>query len=142
MARYVLEVSDKFGNIGYFRNQITSSKILEGMKMEYKEYVLTEDIEKASTAFDASGFHEILSIMKESRPLWFEEHNFKVVRKPTLRDAVIINTRPLKTLTRLVKGYKAATGNIDAKAKLIDKITSDELLSACEYSLTQLDKLK
>lgn len=142
MAKYILEVSDKFGDISYYQHQTSKSKYLEDMKVEYKDYVLTKDVDKACVTNDDLAFRGIMESMEESRPLWFKEHTFRVIRKPSLRDAVIINTRPLKTMSKLIKAYKMADGNIDAKVKIIEKLTSDELIKACEYSLEQLDKLK
>ena len=142
MTKYVLEVSDKYGNKSYYRYQTNKSKYLEDMKVEYKDFQLTQDINQACVVNDEYGFQGILEIMKEYRPLWFKEYTFKVIRKRTLRDMAVINTRPLKTMTKLIKAYKLANGNIDAKLKIIEKLTSDELINACEYSLTELSKLK
>lgn len=142
-SRFLIKFVDKDGVTSYFKNWSTERKMCGGVLISYVEYQLTTNINEAWEYFDELGAEGKLAEIKANRPAWTDEFEFVgVYRKMGNREFITVNTRPFSAILGMIKGYKCATSDV-RKNEIIKKVFEDEkLYNACEYSLSELKKLK
>lgn len=142
-SRFLIKFVDEDGVTSYFKNWSPERKMCDGVLMTYAEYQLTTNINEAWAYFDEASASVRLEEIKANRPAWVDEfESVSVYRKMGNREFITVNTRPFATILAMIKGYKCATSDV-RKNEIIKKVFEDEkLYNACEYSLSELKKLK
>ena len=142
-SRFLIKFVDKDGVASYLKGSTTERQLRWGILMTYTEYQLTTDMNEAWEYFDEGGATVKLAEIKANRPAWVEEFkSVDVYRKMGNKEFITVNTRPFATVLALIKGYRLTTSD-ERKNDIMKKIFEDEkLYNACEYSLSELKKLK
>ena len=140
-TKFYIKIVDKNGVDLYYRLGRDKQELIDGVLMTYTEFEFTEDINRADYYFDEHAANDKIRRMSELRPKWVEEFKPTVYRKMGNKEFIAVNTRPLATLLKAIKGYQVASPS--GKKNIIEKVFNDNtLFNACIYSLNELNKLK
>ena len=142
MAKYAVKfTSKKDGSVKYYKSMDTHVKYLDGVRMQYWDFELTEDIHKAYTYMDADFAYDYVSEQVETfQPEWAKGFIMEAVRIPTRREEVSISISPIAKMVSLVKNYNKA--NTKGKSNIRKQLFNEEFIGKCIESLKQINMLK
>lgn len=142
MAIFVIKLVSKENNsINYYRKMVQKAKMVDGIKMWYWDFELTDDINKAEKFGDQEFAEQhIYANIAENQPAWANRFIIGVDRLPTRREMISLDLQPLNKMLGLVRGYNSAS--LKGKALIRKKLFNDELVGACSESIRQINLLK
>lgn len=142
MARYTVKfTSKKDGSVKYYKGMDTHVKYVDGVRMQYWDFELTDDIHKAYTCVEAVLAYDYVSEKVETfQPEWAKGFIMEAVRVPTRREEVSISISPIAKMVSLVKNYNKA--NTKGKSNIRKQLFNEEFIGKCVESLKQINTLK
>ena len=142
MARYTVKfTSKKDGSVKYYKSMATHAKYVDGVRMQYWDFELTDDIHKADTYVEAVLAYDYVSEKVETfQPEWAKGFIMEAVRVPTRREEVSISISPIAKMVSLVKNYNKA--NTKGKSNIRKQLFNEEFIGKCVESLKQINTLK
>lgn len=142
MTRYTVKfTSKKDGSVKYYKSMNAHAKYVDGVRMQYWDFELTDDIHKAYTYVDADFAYDFVSDKVETfQPEWAKGFIMEAVRIPTRREEVSISISPIAKMVSLVKNYNKA--NTKGKSNIRKQLFNEEFIGKCVESLKQINTLK
>lgn len=142
MARYTVKfTSKKDGSVKYYKSMNTHVKYIDGVRMQYWDFELTDDIHKAYTYVEALLAYDYVSEKVNTfQPEWAKGFIMETVRIPTRREEVSISISPIARMVSLVKNYNKA--NTKGKSNIRKQLFNEEFIGKCIESLKQINTLK
>ena len=142
MARYTVKfTSKKDGSVKYYKSMNTHIKYVDGVRMQYWDFELTDDIHKADTYMGADFAYDYVSEKVETfQPEWAKGFIMEAVRIPTRREEVSISISPISKMVSLVKNYNKASTK--GKSSIRKQLFNEEFIGKCVESLKQINTLK
>jgi len=142
MTRYTVKfTSKKDGSVKYYKSMDTHAKYIDGVRMQYWDFELTDDIHKAYTYVEADFAYDCVSEKVETfQPEWAKDFIIEAVRIPTRREEVSVSISPIAKMVSLVKNYNKA--NTKGKSSIRKQLFNEEFIGKCVESLKQINALK
>ena len=142
MARYAVKfTSKKDGSVKYYKTMNTHAKYVDGVRMQYWDFELTDDIHKAYTYVEADFAYDYVSQKVETfQPEWAKGFIMEAVRIPTIREEASISISPIAKMVSLVKNYNKASAK--GKSNIRKQLFNEEFIDKCVVSLKQIKKFK
>ncbi len=142
MARYAVKfTSKKDGSAKYYKTMNTHVKYVDGVRMQYWDFELTDDIHKAYTYVEADFAYDYVSQKVETfQPEWAKGFIMEAVRIPTRREEASITISPIAKMVSLVKNYNKASAK--GKRSIRKQLFNEEFIDKCVESLKQINKFK
>ena len=142
MAKYTVKfTSKKDGSVKYYKSMDAHVKYIDGVRMQYWDFELTDDIHKAYTYVEADFAYDYVSEKVETfQPEWAKGFIMEAVRIPTRREEVSISISPIAKMVSLVKNYNKASTK--GKSSIRKQLFNEEFISKCVESLKQINALK
>lgn len=142
MEKFVIKFTDKeSGKVSYYRKADIKYKMLYGIRCQFYDYELTDDINKARVYYSEC---ETVSMINDNicfnQPVWANKFNITTHRLPTKREQISLDMTPLKKIVAYANGYKKASAK--GRAALRKKMFDEEFIMTCKESLDKINKLK
>lgn len=142
MEKFVIKFTDKeSGKVSYYRKADIKYKMLYGIRCQFYDYELTDDINKARVYYSEC---ETVSMINDNiclnQPVWASKFYITTHRLPTKREQISLDMTPLKKIVAYANGYKKASAK--GRAELRKKMFDEKFIMACKESLDKINKLK